>query len=50
MIATASNNSLKAVYAFIFADRKTGVQSLALLLAFAALGLLPLIWLLSAHA
>jgi uncharacterized membrane protein (DUF4010 family) len=50
MIATASNNSLKAVYAFIFADRKTGVQSLALLLAFAALGLLPLIWLLAAHA
>jgi len=50
MIATASNNTLKAVYAFIFADRKTGLQSLALLLAFAVLGLLPLIWLLAARS
>jgi uncharacterized membrane protein (DUF4010 family) len=50
MIATASNNTLKAVYAFIFADRKTGVQSLALLLAFAVLGLLPLFWLLAVRS
>lgn len=49
MIATASNNSLKAIYAFLFADRKTGTQSLALLLAFAVLGILPLFWLLASH-
>jgi len=44
LIATASNNAAKAFYAFAFADRKTGKQSLALLLGFAALGLAPLIW------
>ncbi len=44
LIAAASNNAVKAFYAFGFADRKTGVQSLWLLLAFAALGLVPLIW------
>ena len=44
LIATASNNALKAFYAFAFADRKTGIQSLCLLLAFALLGLVPLIW------
>lgn len=49
VISTASNNALKAIYAFIFADRRTGLQSLALLLAFAALGLLPLTWLLASH-
>jgi len=46
LIATASNNALKGIYAFGFADRKTGTQSLALLLGFAALGLVPLIWVL----
>ena len=46
LIATASNNALKGIYAFGFADRKTGMQSLALLLGFAALGLAPLIWVL----
>jgi uncharacterized membrane protein (DUF4010 family) len=44
LIATASNNALKAIYAFAFGDRRTGVQALALLLAFAALGLVPLFW------
>jgi uncharacterized membrane protein (DUF4010 family) len=47
MIAAASNNVLKGCYAFGFASRKTGVQSLSLLLGFALLGLAPLIWLLS---
>ncbi len=47
MISTASNNAIKALYAFGFADRKTGTQSLCLLLAFSALGFVPLIWLLT---
>jgi uncharacterized membrane protein (DUF4010 family) len=46
VIATASNNVLKGCYAFGFASRQTGKQSLGLLLGFALLGLLPLIWLL----
>lgn len=45
LIATASNNAVKAFYAFGFADRKTGVQSLCLLLFFAVAGLMPLFWL-----
>lgn len=44
LIATASNSVVKALYSFVFADRKTGVQSLCLLLAFSILGLVPLIW------
>jgi uncharacterized membrane protein (DUF4010 family) len=44
LIATASNNAIKAFYAFAFADCKTGRQSLGLLLGFAVLGLVPLIW------
>ena len=44
LIAAASNNAVKALYSFAFADRKTGMQSLCLLLAFALLGLVPLIW------
>ncbi|HLV95746.1 MAG TPA: MgtC/SapB family protein [Candidatus Acidoferrales bacterium] len=44
IVASASNNAIKALYAFGFADRETGRQSLYLLLGFAALGLLPLIW------
>ena len=42
LIAAASNSVVKGAYAFAFADRKTGTQALALLLALAALGLLPL--------
>ncbi len=45
-IAAASNNMIKAFYAFGFSDRKTGLQSLCLLLALALAGLTPLIWLL----
>lgn len=43
-VAAASNNLAKAVLAFILSDRKTGIQSLVLLLTLTALGLLPLIW------
>jgi len=45
LIAAASNNLMKGIYAYSLADRKTGVQSLALLVALAALGLVPLLWL-----
>jgi uncharacterized membrane protein (DUF4010 family) len=45
LIAAASNNLVKGIYAYNLADRKTGVQSLALLVALAALGLVPLLWL-----
>ena len=47
LIASASNNVMKALYAFGFADRKTGTQSLCLLLGFAVLGLAPLIWMIA---
>jgi uncharacterized membrane protein (DUF4010 family) len=46
VVASASNNAMKALYAFGFADRETGRQSLYLLVGFAAVGLLPLIWVL----
>ena len=45
LIAAASNNLVKGIYAYGLADRKTGVQGLALLTALAALGLVPLLWL-----
>lgn len=45
LIAAASNNLMKGVYAYSLADRKTSVQSLSLLTALAALGLVPLLWL-----
>ena len=38
-IADSSNNVMKGVYAFGFADRRTGSQALALLSALAVLGL-----------
>ncbi|MGO8720571.1 MAG: MgtC/SapB family protein [Acidobacteriaceae bacterium] len=44
LIAAASNNVVKGIYAYSFGDRKTGVRSLALLTALAALGLVPLFW------
>lgn len=47
LIAAASNNLVKGIYAYSLADRKTGVQSLALLAALATLGLVPLLWLAS---
>lgn len=42
LIAAASNNLIKGVYAYGFSDRRTGRQGLALLAALALLGLLPL--------
>jgi uncharacterized membrane protein (DUF4010 family) len=45
LIAAASNNVIKGVYAYSLAERKTGVQSLVFLVALAAGGLVPLIWL-----
>jgi uncharacterized membrane protein (DUF4010 family) len=45
LIAAASNNLVKGIYAYSLADRKTGLQSLVLLTALAALGLAPLFWL-----
>jgi len=45
LIAAASNNFIKGIYAYSLADRKTGVQSLSLLAGLTALGLVPLFWL-----
>jgi hypothetical protein len=45
LIAAASNNVVKGIYAYALADRKTGTQSLYLLMGLAALGLAPLSWL-----
>lgn len=44
IVAAASNNFAKAFIALALADPKTGKQSLLLLLALTALGLLPLLW------
>ncbi|HEY5374791.1 MAG TPA: DUF4010 domain-containing protein, partial [Polyangiaceae bacterium] len=44
VIAAASNNVIKAVYSYGFADRATGRRAVAMLLALAALGLVPLVW------
>jgi uncharacterized membrane protein (DUF4010 family) len=44
IIAAASNNFAKAFIAYALADRKTGRQSLILMLALTALGLVPLLW------
>jgi len=45
LIAAASNNLAKGIYSYSLADRKTGIQSLSLLVALAAAGLVPLLWL-----
>jgi uncharacterized membrane protein (DUF4010 family) len=45
LIAAASNNLIKGIYSFSLADRKTGSQSLPLLVGLAAAGLVPLLWL-----
>ncbi len=44
-IAASSNNLIKGIYAYCLADRKTGVQALAMLVGLAAAGLVPLLWL-----
>ncbi len=45
LIAAASNNLIKGIYAYGVADRKTGLQALWLLTALALSGLVPLFWL-----
>ena len=45
LIAAASNNLAKGIYAYLLSDRKTGIQSLSLLAGLAAAGLAPLLWL-----
>ena len=44
VIAAASNNVVKGIYAFALSPRQTGVLSLIFLLGLAALGLIPLLW------
>ncbi|MBE9045481.1 MgtC/SapB family protein [Pleurocapsales cyanobacterium LEGE 10410] len=43
LIAAASNNAVKGLYALIFGDRQTGRQGFYLLLLFSFLGLFPLL-------
>jgi uncharacterized membrane protein (DUF4010 family) len=45
LIAAASNNLVKGIYAYSLCDPDTGRQGLLLLIALAALGLAPLAWL-----
>ena len=45
LIAAASNNMAKGVYAYSLADRKTGLQSVLMLTGLAVAGLIPLFWL-----
>ena len=45
VIAAASNNIMKGIYAYSLAGRRTGIQSLFLLASLGALGLAPLTWL-----
>jgi uncharacterized membrane protein (DUF4010 family) len=44
LIAAASNNAAKGIYAYSLADKKTGLQALLFLLGLAAAGLVPLVW------
>jgi len=44
LIAAASNNLVKGIYAYSLAGRQTGLQSLALMTTLAAAGLIPLFW------
>ncbi len=45
LIAAASNNVVKGIYAYVWSDRRTGVESLCLLSGLAVAGLVPLLWL-----
>ncbi len=45
LIAAASNNAVKGIYAYSLAEHKTGLQSLLFLAALAAVSLVPLFWL-----
>lgn len=44
LIAAASNNLIKGIYAYSLADKRTGVQAFSFLAALAACGLVPLFW------
>jgi uncharacterized membrane protein (DUF4010 family) len=44
LIAAASNNLAKGIYAYAISGRTTGIQSLCFLAGLAALGLAPLLW------
>jgi uncharacterized membrane protein (DUF4010 family) len=46
LIAAASNNLIKGVYAYMWSDRPTGKQSLSLLIGLAVAGLIPIFWIL----
>ena len=46
LVATASNNVAKGVYAYFLSPGATGIESARLLIGLAVLGLLPLLWLL----
>jgi len=46
LIAAASNNVVKGIYAYVFADRATGRRAAGLLWALALAGLCPLLWVL----
>jgi uncharacterized membrane protein (DUF4010 family) len=45
VLAAASNNIAKGIYGYSFGSRKAGKQSFVLLIALAAAGLIPLLWL-----
>lgn len=45
VITVASNNVVKGVYAYGFADRRTGIEGLVALVALALCGLLPIVFL-----
>ncbi len=44
LIAAASNNLIKGVYAYSLAGRKTGLQSFLFMAALAVAGLIPILW------
>lgn len=44
LIAAASNNVFKGVYAYFLSSRQMGLQSLYFMLGLAVLGLIPLLW------
>lgn len=46
VLAAASNNLVKGIYAYVFSDRPTGVRSFIFLAALALAGSLPLLWVL----
>lgn len=45
VIAAASNNFIKGIYAYSLARKETGIQALGFLACLAVLGLIPLFWL-----